>query len=85
MTSFFPLSLLILSVLGAIFFGIATPTEAAAVGSLGSLILAAAYRSLSFEKVKDSVISHGAHIGHGVLAVCWLVYFLVDLRLSRRA
>jgi tripartite ATP-independent transporter DctM subunit len=46
-TSFFPLTILIMSVLGCIFFGLATPTEAAAVGSLGSLILAAAYRSLS--------------------------------------
>jgi TRAP-type mannitol/chloroaromatic compound transport system permease large subunit len=43
-TSFFPLALLILSVLGAIFFGIATPTEAAAVGALGALILAYVYR-----------------------------------------
>ncbi|MGL4322523.1 MAG: TRAP transporter large permease [Beijerinckiaceae bacterium] len=68
MTSFFPLSLLILSVLGAIFFGIATPTEAAAVGSLGSLILAAAYRSLSFEKVKDSVIL----TARTSAMVCWL-------------
>ena len=34
--SFFPLTLLILAVLGAIFFGFATPTEAAAVGALGS-------------------------------------------------
>jgi TRAP-type mannitol/chloroaromatic compound transport system permease large subunit len=43
-TSFFPLALLILSVLGAIFFGIATPTEAAAVGALGALVLAYVYR-----------------------------------------
>ncbi len=56
LTSFFPLTILIMSVLGCIFFGLATPTEAAAVGSLGSLILAAAYRSLSFGKIKESVI-----------------------------
>ncbi|MBN9438853.1 TRAP transporter large permease subunit [Bosea sp. (in: a-proteobacteria)] len=67
-TSFFPLTLLIMSVLGAIFFGIATPTEAAAVGSLGSLILAAAYRSLSFGKVKDSVIL----TARTSAMVCWL-------------
>ena len=35
--SFFPLTILILSVLGAIFFGFATPTEAAAVGAMGAL------------------------------------------------
>lgn len=43
-TSFFPLAFLILAVLGAILFGLATPTEAAAVGALGGLLLAFAYR-----------------------------------------
>jgi TRAP-type mannitol/chloroaromatic compound transport system permease large subunit len=42
--SFFPLALLIIAVLGSIVFGLATPTEAAAVGALGGFILAAAYR-----------------------------------------
>jgi tripartite ATP-independent transporter DctM subunit len=68
LTSFFPLTLLILAVLGCIFFGLATPTEAAAVGSLGSLILAAAYRSLSFGKVKESVIL----TARTSAMVCWL-------------
>jgi tripartite ATP-independent transporter DctM subunit len=54
-TSFVPLALLIFAVLGAIMFGIATPSEAAAIGALGALILAAAYRSLNFEKLKESV------------------------------
>jgi tripartite ATP-independent transporter DctM subunit len=54
-TSFFPLAVLILSVLGAIFFGIATPTEAASVGAFGSLLLAIAYRSLDLGKLKESV------------------------------
>jgi TRAP-type mannitol/chloroaromatic compound transport system permease large subunit len=44
LTSFFPLAILILLVLGSIVFGLSTPTEAAAVGALGGLILAAAYR-----------------------------------------
>jgi TRAP-type mannitol/chloroaromatic compound transport system permease large subunit len=43
LASFFPLAVLILSVLGTIVFGLATPTEAAAVGSLGGFILAAIY------------------------------------------
>jgi tripartite ATP-independent transporter DctM subunit len=68
LTSFFPLTILIMSVLGCIFFGLATPTEAAAVGSLGSLILAAAYRSLSFGKVKESVIL----TARTSAMVCWL-------------
>jgi len=55
LTSFFPLALLILSVLGAIMFGLATPSEAAAIGALGSLTLAAAYRALTWQKLKESV------------------------------
>jgi tripartite ATP-independent transporter DctM subunit len=54
-TSFFPLAVLILSVLGAIIFGLATPSEAAAVGALGSIVLAAAYRSLTFQRLKEAV------------------------------
>lgn len=67
-TSFFPLTLLILSVLGAIFFGVATPTEAAAIGTMGSLILAAAYRSLTWTKLKESVFL----TGRTAAMVCWL-------------
>ena len=44
LASFFPLALLILAVLGSIVFGLATPTEAAAVGALGGMVLAGAYR-----------------------------------------
>ena len=54
-TSFFPLAILIMCVLGAILGGLATPTEAAAVGSLGGLVLAAAYRALSWERLRESV------------------------------
>jgi len=68
LTSFFPLALLIMSVLGAIFFGLATPTEAAAMGSLGSLILATAYRSLSFVKLRESVYL----TARTSAMVCWL-------------
>jgi len=55
LTSFFPLAVLIMSVLGAILMGLATPTEAAAVGSFGSLVLAAAYRELDFTRLKEAV------------------------------
>jgi tripartite ATP-independent transporter DctM subunit len=55
LVSFAPLAFLILSVLGAIMFGWASPSEAAAIGALGALVLAAAYRSLSFGKLKESV------------------------------
>ena len=55
LTSFFPLAILIMSVLGAILFGLATPTEAAAVGALGSILLAMGYRELTFERLKEAV------------------------------
>jgi tripartite ATP-independent transporter DctM subunit len=55
LTSFFPLAILIFSVLGAIMMGLATPSEAAAIGALGSLVLAAAYRSLTWPKLQESV------------------------------
>jgi len=53
--SFFPLAILMLSVLGAIFFGLATPTEAASVGAFGALALAAGYRTLTWQGVRESV------------------------------
>ena len=55
LASFFPLTVLILSVLGAIFFGFATPTEAAAVGALGAVLLAAGYRALTWTGLRESV------------------------------
>ncbi len=54
-TSFFPLALLIVSVLGAILFGLATPSEAAGAGALASMVLAAAYGALNFTMLRDSV------------------------------
>jgi tripartite ATP-independent transporter DctM subunit len=54
-TSFFPLAILIVSVLGAILFGLATPSEAAGAGALASIVLAGAYRALNFQMLKESV------------------------------
>ena len=53
--AFFPLAILIMSVLGAILFGLATPSEAAAMGALGSVLLAAAYRALNWTKLREAV------------------------------
>jgi len=44
-----------MSVLGAILFGLATPTEAAAVGALGALVLAAIYRALTWDRLREAV------------------------------
>ena len=52
---FVPIVSLILFVLGAIFFGFATPSEGAALGALGGLILAAFHRRLSLGMVRESV------------------------------
>ncbi|MDE2159744.1 MAG: TRAP transporter large permease subunit, partial [Burkholderiales bacterium] len=53
--AFVPLALLMLAVLGAILFGLATPSEAAAIGALGSVLLAAAYRALSWGRLREAV------------------------------
>jgi tripartite ATP-independent transporter DctM subunit len=55
LTSFFPLAILILSVLGAILFGLATPSEAASIGALGGLVLAVCYRALTWQRLRESV------------------------------
>ncbi|HME42044.1 MAG TPA: TRAP transporter large permease subunit [Syntrophorhabdales bacterium] len=51
-----PLGLIIFMVLGFIFLGVATPTEAAATGTLGSFILALCYRRLNWEIIKKSAL-----------------------------
>jgi len=50
-----PAVLLIFAVLGSIFAGIATPTEASGIGVLGTILLAAWNKRLSFSMIKDSV------------------------------
>jgi TRAP-type mannitol/chloroaromatic compound transport system permease large subunit len=66
--SFFPLAMLIIAVLGTIVFGLATPTEAAAMGSMGGLVLAAAYRRLNVAVVRESVYLTAKTSA----MVCWL-------------
>jgi len=51
-----PPALLVFSALGSILLGLATPTEAAGCGALGSILLALAYRKLTLEKLKDGLI-----------------------------
>ncbi|HDZ72165.1 MAG TPA: TRAP transporter large permease subunit [Aurantimonas coralicida] len=67
-TSFLPLAVLILSVLGSILFGLATPTEAAAIGALGGLLLAVSYRALTFQRLRESVYL----TVRTTAMVCWL-------------
>jgi tripartite ATP-independent transporter DctM subunit len=53
--AFIPLAVLILAVLGSIIFGLATPTEAASIGALGALVLAAVYRALTWGRLQEAV------------------------------
>jgi tripartite ATP-independent transporter DctM subunit len=66
--AFLPLAILILSVLGAILFGLATPSEAAAIGALGGVILSAAYRALTWGRLKEAVFL----TARTTAMVCWL-------------
>ncbi|MBP9907549.1 MAG: TRAP transporter large permease subunit [Rhodoferax sp.] len=66
--SFFPLAVMIMAVLGTIVFGLATPTEAAAMGSMGGLLLAAAYRRLNMTVMRESVYLTAKTSA----MVCWL-------------
>jgi tripartite ATP-independent transporter DctM subunit len=68
LTSFVPLASLIALVLGAILFGFATPSEAAAIGALGSLLLAVVYRELTWQRLKESVYL----TARASAMVCWL-------------
>ncbi len=66
--SFFPLAVMIIAVLGSIVFGLATPSEAAAIGALGGFVLAAAYKQLKTRVVKESVFLTAKTSA----MVCWL-------------
>ncbi len=93
MTSFFPLAFLILSVLGAIMFGLATPTEAAAMGASGGIVLAVGYRLASIragEVAPDWMVAGDRPQGHGdwfcaigvggvVTLLLYLAYFTVRI------
>ncbi len=68
LTSFVPLTVLIMLVLGSILGGLATPAEAAAMGALGGLVLALVYRALTWQKVKESVFL----TAKATAMVCWM-------------
>lgn len=55
-TSLVPPGLLILAVLGSIFFGIAPPTEAAAIGASVATLLTMAYRRFSWQVLKETML-----------------------------
>ena len=93
MTSFFPLAFLILAVLGAILFGLATPTEAASMGAGGGIVLAAGYRIAAIrsgETTPDWAVASNPHppynqwhyaIGVGAITtvVLYVAYFALRI------
>jgi TRAP-type mannitol/chloroaromatic compound transport system permease large subunit len=72
LTSFAPLFALIAAALGSIVFGLATPSEAAAMGSLGALILAVMYGADYSRPWALRLVQ-----GYGILAALLIVYLLV--------
>jgi tripartite ATP-independent transporter DctM subunit len=64
-----PLGFIIFMVIGFIFLGVATPTEAAATGTLGSFILALIYRRLNWEVFKKSVM--------GTIKVTTMIFMII--------
>ena len=68
-TIFLP-TLLIFSVLGSIYMGLATPSEAAGVGAVGAMILAAVRRKLTWESLKSSMFETVRTIG----MIFWIIF-----------
>ncbi|MCI0507612.1 MAG: TRAP transporter large permease subunit [Gammaproteobacteria bacterium] len=57
MKSLLPPLFLVVAVLGSIFFGFASPTESAAIGALGAMLLAATHKKLTLQNLQDSMRS----------------------------
>ncbi len=66
-----PTSLIILAVLGTIFFGVAPPTEAAAVGASAAILLSVAYRKFSFRALREAALR--------TLRVSAMIYLIASL------
>jgi tripartite ATP-independent transporter DctM subunit len=64
-----PLGFIVFMVIGFIFLGVATPTEAAATGTLGSFILALIYRRLNWKILKKSV--------YGTVKVTAMIFMII--------
>ncbi len=74
----FPVLALLVSVLGGIYIGFATPTEAAAVGAAGSILLAALYRNLTLPILNEAVMST-------VKTTCMVVFIIIGAQILSTA
>ena len=75
-----PAAFLILAVLGSIFFGLATPTEAAGVGAAGALLLASTKGVLSVDVIKDVLAETSRTTAFIFAAIVGAVCFTLVLR-----
>ena len=73
-----PPVVLVLAVLGSIFFGIASPTEAAGMGSLVAVLLALAYRKLSLDVLKKTAMTT-VRVSGMVLVIGGLAFAFVGI------
>ncbi len=69
LTSVFPVILIVFSVLGSIFTGFTTPTEAAGIGALASLILAGAYRKINLSIIREAI--------YNTMSISCMVYMVI--------
>lgn len=76
-TSFFPLATLIMAALGSIIFGLATPSEAAAMGALGSLVLSVIYGADYSRRWAVSLVR-----AYAALLVAMIAWQIVDFLLN---
>ena len=64
-----PVAVLILAVMGAIFFGVATPSESAALGAFASFVIAAAFGRLTLESIRKALFSTVSVTGMTLLII----------------
>lgn len=68
-TNVFPMSIVIFMVVGLMILGVATPTEAAAFGALGALLVAAGFRALTWNSIRKSI--------EGAVKVTGMVFLII--------
>ncbi len=83
LTAFAPLAGLIGAALGSIIFGLATPSEAAAMGSLGALLLAVGYGA-DYAKRRNAILVQAYGVSMGALLIYLLLCGFTELNVDRR-
>lgn len=73
-----PVFVLLLVVLGGIYTGLTTPTEAAAVGAAGAAVLAAAYRGLNLSVLREALLS-------SVKTTCMVIFIIIGAQILSTA